>query len=682
MSAPDSLVFDDATIDFVGGRLLRAGVEQALEPKAFAVLALLAGSPGRLFTRDEILDAVWGHRHVTPGVLNRVMTLLRHALGEDAHAPRYLHTVHGVGYRFDLPAAAAVPPVAPPSAIQAAADALPDDRLPSPPHRRVGDAAAPEVSMPPARRRRASDNRPARRSVPWGWLLLAALAMAGGGLWLRARQVAPAAVVAPPAPKVAASGIAVLPLVNASDDKEQQFFSDGISENLINALSHYEGLKVIGRSSSFRFRDSRDDSRSIGAKLGVAYLLAGSVQREGERVRVGVELVDAADGRTLWTQQFDRPYRNLFALQDDIALAVAGALQSQLPHIHGMAGAVETGRPASGNLEAYSAFLRGTYSILRDNRKAIEQFSEATRLDPRYVQAWQWLGFVRAISARYWPDEEARRADCTRARAEIETAIRLAPDYGLGYSALAVQMTSCDYDWNGALAQFRKAMPLVAGTSPAHGQYSRLLATLGRVRQAIGERRKYLAGDPLTVDGNYWQFLMEASLGRLDAAEASLRKVVELEAPAEAPWYAGELSYLALLRGDAATARAQAQRVPPGIVRDRALALALQAGGNRAAADAALQRLVKADGGSRFGTYYIARAYALRGDADSMFLWLDRDWQRHGMAVYFLLLDPVLLRFRQDPRYAASCRRAGLPLPTASDALSLDQIRARNASRQ
>lgn len=701
--APDNLVFDDVVIDFAGRRLLRAGGVQALEPKAFAVLALLGGAPGRVFTRDEILDAVWGHRHVTPGVLNRVMTLLRHALGEDAQSPHYLHTVHGVGYRFDLPAAASPPlaaVLAPEPVIESAPESAPESppapaavpqSAPSPSpspgaqrQRRAGDAPPLMRPLPaPLPRRRASDWRRSQRfgRLAWIALLLAAAGAAGWALWPRVSPRPVSVPVAPVAPAIDARGIAVLPLADASDDQGQQFFADGISDNLINALSAYDGLKVIGRSSSFRFRDSRDDSRSIGAKLGVAYLLAGSVQRAGNSVRVGVELVHAADGRTLWAQRFDRPYRNLFALQDEIALAVAGALQDKLPHVHGMAGTAETGRPASGNLEAYEAFLHGAHSILRDNRKAIEQFATATRLDPHYAQAWQWLGFVRAISARSRAEGEAERAECRRARNEIETAIRLAPDDGLGYSALAVQMTSCDYDWNGALAQFRKAMPLVPDASPAHGQYSRLLASLGRVRQAIDERRKYLDGDPLTVDGNYWQFLMEAALGRLDAAEASLRRVMALEAPEEVPWYAGNLSYLAILRGDAATALAQARRVPPGMTRDRALALALQIGNRRAEADAALQRLIRTEGDSRFGTYHIARAYALRGDADGMFLWLGRDWQRRGMAAYQLLYDPLLLRFRNDPRFAAFCRTAGLPPPSASDALAIDRIRVLEARR-
>lgn len=197
MPASDNLVFDDVVIDFAGRRLLRAGVVQALEPKAFAVLALLGGTPGRVFTRDEILDAVWGHRHVTPGVLNRVMTLLRHALGEDAHSPHYLHTVHGVGYRFDLPAVAAAP--APPLQLP-----------PGPhPHRRAGDAL-PVARQPPAPlpRRRASDVRRARRAGRLAWLalLLAAAGAAGWALWPR---------LLPPSSAGGAPDIDRIPALNA-----------------------------------------------------------------------------------------------------------------------------------------------------------------------------------------------------------------------------------------------------------------------------------------------------------------------------------------------------------------------------------------------------------------------------------------------------------------------------------
>jgi hypothetical protein len=193
-----------------------------------------------------------------------------------------------------------------------------------------------------------------------------------------------------------------------------------VSENLITTLAQFDGLKVIGRSSSFRFRDGKDDARSIGAKLGVDHLIEGSVQRVGDDVRIGIELVRTADGSTAWTQRFDRPYKDLFALQDEIALAVAGALQVKL--LHAMPGAIDAARPASGNLDAYNAFLHGTYYMGggRDMAKAVEQYAQATRLDPGYAQAWSWLGFARTQHARFKLDGDAARA---RTRRRARTSI-------------------------------------------------------------------------------------------------------------------------------------------------------------------------------------------------------------------------------------------------------------------
>ena len=205
-SLPHSLSFDDIVIDFVGGRLLRGGTEQPLEPKAFSVLVLLAGEPGRLFTRDEILDAVWGHHHVTPGVLNRVVTLLRQALAEDAHNPRLLHTVHGVGYRFDLPVAAS----------RSTTDAVPD-ATPAPAF------VSRTIPLPATSAHRADDNsrplRPVRGLLPV--LLLASIAVFVVAGWKWWPRTPPTSVAATAVPSMERS-IAVLPLVNASNDPAQQ----------------------------------------------------------------------------------------------------------------------------------------------------------------------------------------------------------------------------------------------------------------------------------------------------------------------------------------------------------------------------------------------------------------------------------------------------------------------------
>jgi TolB-like protein len=203
-----------------------------------------------------------------------------------------------------------------------------------------------------------------------------------------------------PVAAISDKSIAVLPFTDMSEKKDQEYFSDGLSEDLITALSQFPGLKVIGRASSFNFRDSKDDSKTIGAKLGVAHLLEGSVRHAGDMVRVSAELINASDGSTQWSERYDRPYKDLFGVQDDLTRAVGGALKAHLlPREN--ASVLPTDRPPSGNLEAYNTVLEGKYYLARntdaDTRKAIERFTRATQLDPRYAFAWSSL-------SRAWTD--------------------------------------------------------------------------------------------------------------------------------------------------------------------------------------------------------------------------------------------------------------------------------------
>jgi TolB-like protein/DNA-binding winged helix-turn-helix (wHTH) protein/Tfp pilus assembly protein PilF len=667
------ILFDGVGIDLTGRRLFVDGRESPIEPKAFAVLALLAREPGRAFARDDILDAVWGHRHVTPGVLNRIITLLRHALGEQAHNAQYLKTVHGVGYRFDLP-----PPARNERATAAQADAASEPLSAEPqvgaPVATTIDATgeiAPAEAVPailPPASQPLSASRSRSRWIACA-LLLPLLIAAGWWLWQRA---------APDETPVSVKkqGVAVLPMVNATGDASQQSFADGISESLISTLSQYEGLRVIGRTAAFRFRDNKDKAVDVGAKLGVAHLVEGSVQRDGDVVRVAIELIRSTDGSTVWSQRFDRPYKDLFALQDEISLAVAGALQVKL--LHARPSMIASGRPDSGNLEAYDAYLRGTYDMQVNLAKSIEEFELATRLDPGYAQAWTWLALTRTIYAGDHLQGDAARAGLAQAHTEVDTALGLRPNYGQAHAIRANLLRIADHDWNGSLAEFRIALPLVPDNDPSHGAYSILLTSLGKIRQAITERQKYIDGDPLSGFAHMYLSDLQSSLGRLDEAQASLREAERL-VPKNTNSYADQASYLAVLRGDADAAASAAKRIAIGHRRDQVLALALQIAGDRDAADAALQRLLDVAGQAKDDAYVIARIYALRNDADNAFAWLQRDRERGGNGVQYVLFSPLILRLRNDPRLAAYCRQAGLPPPSQSEALSLDQIRARLA---
>lgn len=655
MSQPARLAFDDVIIDVAGQRLWRGGARQPLEPKAFAVLALLACSPGRVFGRDEILDAVWGHRHVTPGVLNRVVTLLRHALGEDAQNPRYLRTVHGVGYRFELPAAAEARPGGASTAAPAAEAPVPD---------------APSAPAPYPRRR-ASDAAAARRfphAALWLLPLLAVLALAGWKLWQRHPS---AAAETTPAPEQ--RSIAVLPLVNASGDAGQQFFSDGISENLIHALSRFEGLKVIGRTSSFRFRDGKDESKAIGSKLGVAYLVSGSVQRAGGTVRIGVELASTTDGRTVWTEHYDRPYQDLFALQDDIARAIATALQAKL--LRTSIATKQDDRPPSGNIDAYNAYLQGLRSFyIGDYRKAIELQEKATRIEPGYASAWAQLSTAWALVGQYDEGEEAQHA-YVEARKATDVALRLAPDLGLAHGARGNLLLAADFDWRGSIAEFRRGSRLAPENGQIRGGLSRALAASGHLHEAMEQRHRFLSNEPLFAGNHFLYAHLLIASGRLDAAENSIRFGHELQ---PRPGLPSELMYVAILRGDANTALDVAGRQPP-LWREMRLAVATQIGPDRAAADAALSKVLRDGTWSKTTPYLIAQAYALRGNAGKTVEWLERTWSMRDTNLHRLLYDPLILRFRGDPRLASFCAKVGLPPPSTSEALSIDQILAAHA---
>jgi TolB-like protein/Tfp pilus assembly protein PilF len=463
------------------------------------------------------------------------------------------------------------------------------------------------------------------------------------------------------------ASIAVLPLANESGDASQQYFSDGISEDLTTALSQFPALKVIGRTSAFQFRDSKEDSRSIGAKLGVAHLLEGSVRKSGDTVRVSAELIDTGDGSTQWSQRYDRPYQDLFALQDEITRAVAGALEAKLlPGAH--AAAAQSERPPGGSLEAYNAILQGRLYYLRntevDLRKAIEYYTQATQLDPRYAIAWSYLSRAWTdLGTEYLggaPEQEA----FAKARAAADRALTLAPDLAAAHVARGSLLQSADFDWRGAEAEFRRALMLAPNDGEAKFNFGNQLATFGEVERAIDLTRQALVTDPLRTTWYSWLATYLSGINRLQDAETAIYKAIELQ-PAAANYHF-TLTVIQIQHGQVQAALAAAQQEPPGEWQDIALALARQIGSDRSAADAALRTLIEkyANGWA----YQIAEVYALRNDAKATFEWLDRAWSNRDPGLTNLLFDPFIARYKGDPRFAAFCRKVGLPVAGEAEA--------------
>lgn len=550
-----------------------------------------------------------------------------------------------------------------------AAQAAPGAPSPAP------TASASRASSPPPH-----DSIPVRRSwKAWGLssgvTILALVCIGYFALWRRpapalaAKAVVTAAAKAPASAAAATTGsnsIAVLPLANLSRDPDQQYFSDGLSESLITALAQIPELKVIGKSSSFLFGNSKESSHQIGEQLGVGHLLVGSVERFGDQIRVSAELVDTADGATIWSQQYDRAYKDLFALQDDITHAVAEALKAKL--LPGASAASQEERPPSGNLAAYNALLQGRFYHERategDLRTAIGFFTEATRIDPNYALAWAEIGrTLIALAGEFLAGAPAREANA-RAYATTEKALTLDPQLAFAHVARGDVLMTADFDWSGAEAEYRRAEQLAPRDPEIQFYLGSMFATLGQVQEAIALTRRALRDEPLNARWYNWLAVYLSGAHRLDEAEQAIRKAIELQP--RATGYHEELAVILIQRNEVAAALAATRQEPAGPWKDIAVTLARQAGSDRSAADAALKNLISKYGPS--APYQIAEVYALRGEADATFQWLDRAWRAHDPGIQYLLFDPLVLRYEHDPRFAAFCRKAGLPVPGETSA--------------
>jgi TolB-like protein/Flp pilus assembly protein TadD len=505
-------------------------------------------------------------------------------------------------------------------------------------------------------------------------LLILALLLAIGGTvaWRFApTQAAPslsetAASKAPAALDVPVSdkSIAVLPLANESGDSKDDYFSDGLSEDLITALSQFSGLKVISRNSSFQFRDSKDDSRSIGEKLGVAHLLEGSVRRAGDAVRISAALVKAADGSTSWSQHYDRPYKDLFKLQDDITDAVAASLKAKLLTDSGAV--VQSDRPASGNLEAYKVYLEGKSFFLKqtedDTHKAIALYQEATRLDPKYASAYVSEASAWTLLAGTFLTGTQVKQAYANAHSTLDKALALDSNLAAAYGVKGRLLLWDDFDWAGSAAAYRRAAELAPSDDKVISGLAESQATSGHPERAVELMRQALTTDSLYATHHFWLGIYLTALNRLDEAEKEIRTVIELQ-PSTTYTYE-QLAQIEILRGDAKAAVEAALKTAPSVWRTIGLSLSRQIGDDRAAADAALKELIDTAGDS--AAIQVAETYALRKDPDHMFEWLERAWVGHDPAVSGVLYDPILGRYWNDPRFGAYVKKVGLPWPVSN----------------
>ena len=456
--------------------------------------------------------------------------------------------------------------------------------------------------------------------------------------------------------------VAVLPLVNTSGDPNNEYFSDGLSEELIAVLAKIPELKVIGRSSSFFFKGKPSDSAAIGQKLGVANLIEGSVRKQGDRVRIVAELISAADGRSLWTETYDRELKDVFAVQTEIAKSVAEQMKLKL--LGGTVGS-DAAR-SSQNPAAHNAVLQSDFYFQQQTaesvRQAITFLQEAIRLDPNYALAYAKLAQAwsrYAVSFATDPGEDAAKA-YEEARRVADKAVSLAPDLAETRMAIGLQAMNPDLDFRTAEKEFRRVLQSAPSDAAAKSALCLSLMGQGRLSEAEEVCREALSLDPLLTASWYNIGRVVAGLGRYQEAEELLRKGLEIQ-----PHAARFHSYLVLLdvlQNRPTQAMVNAQLESEGFWRDYAINLALQAQGDRSAADSALKDFIARY--SNIGPFQIAVLYAIRKEPDEMFKWLDTAYATHDSGLTQLAVIPFFPPYVSDARFAALCQKLNVRVPS------------------
>jgi len=480
---------------------------------------------------------------------------------------------------------------------------------------------------------------------------------------LAAPAAAPAAVAAlshgPPS-------IAVLPFVNLSRDEENEYFADGLAEELLNVLAKIRGLRVAARSSAFMFKGKGSTVAGVGRALNVATVLEGSVRKAGRRLRISVQLVNVADGYQLWSETYDRTLEDIFAVQDDIAQSVVKELHTTLM---GESADAKTGKEVTAQVaaavkgrgtdpEAYRLFLQARHFIERSTRedtaKGLGYLKEALALEPEFALAWTERGRAYANEANWgW----APSADgYQRARQAVARALALEPDMAEGHAGMGWIQMSHDWDWRGAEASYRRALELAPGNALVLHQASWLAGAMGRLEEAIRLAHRAVEQDPLSASAYFFLGTILWAADRLAEAVGALRKALELAPQRAVTRSALSIGLIAL--GHAEEALAEAMREPEEWARLYALAIIHHAAGRRSDSDQALGKL--AGGYANEAAYQVAEVHAARREEDLAFEWLERAYAQRDPGVVWTKIDPFLRCLEADPRWGAFLRRLRL----------------------
>jgi TolB-like protein/DNA-binding winged helix-turn-helix (wHTH) protein len=617
-SVKSTFSFREFELDSLERRLLRAGESIALTPKVFDTLVFLVERAGRLVSKEELIQGVWPRGFVDESNLTKHIWLIRRALGEGDQGGEFIETVPKIGYRFIAPVIRGVSPVA--------------------------TLQTPQVI------------ESERRNARYGWragialaglLAIAAVVVLGMHSWSSSYKGAQTAAVAK-----SDKSIAVLPFLDMSEKKDQEYFADGMAEEIIDLLVKIPGLKVISRTSSFQFKGKTEDLRSIATQLGVAYVLEGSVRKSGDHLRVTAQLIDNRDGTHLFSQTYDRNLSDVLKMQDEIAIALVQALQLEVE-------ANIVSRPALRNNEAYTLYLQGLHASSRFDQegmeKAIIDFERVLELDPSFAPAEVMLGNSYFLLGAYgfMPPATAFEKD----RLANERALKLDPNLALAHAQLGDIHRAYDWDWAAAERELKQALALAPNDGNILFYASVQSLGMGQWDEALKQVNAALAVDPLNPSRYQVLTLIQSSRGRLEEAEAAARRALELIPMGPFGHYF--LGNVLLTRGQLDAALTEFSKETLEAARLGGSAMTYFALGRKADSDAALALMTSHPTDHPF---FIAQTYAFRGEPNGALKWLERAYAQKDSGMLPLVKgDTMFKKIEGNPRYKAFLAKMNLP---------------------
>lgn len=613
-------------LDPVEKVLLRDNLPVHLPLKAFETLLALVENEGHIVGKPELLRRVWPDTFVEEATLAQNIFTLRKTLANGGGGKEYIETVPKRGYRF----------VTPVRILETA----------------VGGEAAREIAA----------GQP--RAFRWIWTAsIAALALVVAGSWLgwrRFRRTEGATV--------SRTMLAVIPFENLSGDPGQDYFSDGLTEELITKFGSLspERLGVIARTTTMQYKGTKKDVRQVGSELGVNYIVEGSVVRGKDRVRINAQLIRVRDQTHVWAQSYERDLGGVVALQDDVAAAIADAVEFRLEKPSAVSGTSHGTR----NSAAYEAYLEGRYfwneRSEQGHLKAIQYFKQAIADDPQYAEAYSGLADAYALLGSNPTAVISRHDAMEKAREAAQKALSLNDRLVEAHTSLAFIEWHYDWNWTAAEKEFRLALQIDPSYATAHHWYAYYLMAQGRPEESLGEIRAAQRLDPLSLIINTDVAEMLFYAGRYDESIQQAERVLEMDpnfvlAMNVIAWtYVKERKY-----DDALQEVRRAMSVPgAGRAMEGSLAESYALAGQTAMARKLLARMqVESETLHRQGLWVsIASTYAALGDRDEAFAWLEKAVQARDGGLTLIERLPFLDSLHSDPRFADLVRRIGLPL--------------------